>query len=80
VDMGCILNEEGRFCQRVIHAEANVLYQAAKFGIITLGATMYFWDSRDRDTPCSQCFPALVSAGIMQVINRHGKHTSLIVI
>jgi len=70
IEAGCLLNEEGRFCQRVIHAEANVLYQAAKFGIITLNATMYFWDSRDRGKPCSQCIPAIISAGISQVINR----------
>ncbi len=70
IEKGCILNEEGRFCQRVIHAEANVLYQAAKFGIITAGATMYFWDSRNRGQPCGQCLPAITSAGIEKVINR----------
>jgi len=75
IEEGCILNEQGRFCQRVIHAEANVLYQAAKFGIVTLDATMYFWDSRDRLRPCYQCLPAIISAGIKQVIDRHGSVT-----
>ncbi len=70
LEAGCITNDEGRFCTRVIHAEANVLYQCAKFGILSAGSAMYFWDSRDRDVPCNQCYPALVSAGISRIINR----------
>lgn len=74
-DEGCLLNEDGRFCRRVIHAETNVLYQAAKFGIVTLGATMYFWDSRNRLRPCDQCLPAIISVGIAQVIDRNNNVT-----
>lgn len=70
IDEGCLLNEEGRFCKRVIHAEANVLYQAAKFGIVTSGTTLYFWDSRNRGIPCPQCLPALIASEISVVINR----------
>ncbi len=70
IDVGCILNEEGRNCRRVIHAEANVLHQAARFGISCEGAVMYFWDSRKRSSPCSLCMPAIISAGIIAVVNR----------
>jgi len=77
IDEGCILNDEGRFCSRVIHAETNVLYQCAKFGIESAGATMYFWDSRDRDEPCGSCLPAIVSTGIIQIINRRFQITEV---
>jgi len=36
---------------------------------------MYFWDSRDRLRPCDQCLPAIISSGIIKVIDRNGNVT-----
>jgi len=77
IDVGCILNSEDRNCQRVIHAEANVLHQAARFGISCEGAVMYFWDSRNRPSPCGLCMPAIVSAGIITVVNSDLEYTEV---
>lgn len=45
------------------HAERNVVYQAAKLGIPTLGATMYvpWW-------ACSDCARAIIQAGVKRVV------------
>ena len=47
----------------IIHAEKNALFNAAKNGASTEGATAYVtWP------PCSQCASALIQAGIAKVI------------
>lgn len=51
------------------HAERNVIYKAANFGIMTKGLTMYMpW------LPCSECARAIVQSGIDSLIS----HTSMI--
>jgi dCMP deaminase len=47
----------------IIHAEKNAIFNAAKNGALTEGATAYVtWP------PCSQCAAALVQAGITKVV------------
>lgn len=47
----------------VEHAERNVIYQAAKRGVVTEGATLYCpWFS------CTDCARAIIQAGIYRVI------------
>jgi dCMP deaminase len=49
--------------QTIIHAEKNALFNAAKNGASTEGATAYVtWP------PCTQCASALIQAGITKVI------------
>lgn len=48
---------------QVIHAEQNVIAFAAKFGIPTLGCTMYTTLS-----PCDTCAKLLIQAGIFKVV------------
>jgi len=49
-------------CVRTVHAEANAIMQAAKFGISTKGAVCYVnW------FPCLNCLKLLISAGIAKV-------------
>lgn len=50
-------------CVRTIHAEANALVQAAKFGIPVEGATIY-----TRFEPCYACAMLIVGAGISRVV------------
>jgi dCMP deaminase len=45
------------------HAEANVVYNAARAGTALLGATLY-----TTSHPCKECAKAIVQAGIEEVI------------
>lgn len=56
------LMEDGH-CVRTVHAEINVISQAARFGIATEGATLYC-----NYSPCWPCFKTILSAGIIKVI------------
>jgi dCMP deaminase len=47
-----------------VHAEMNVLIQAARFGISLDGATMFVTSP----TPCRECSKAIVNAGIIEVV------------
>ena len=45
------------------HAERNAIYNAARFGAVTEGCTMYcLWP------PCSDCARAIIQAGITKLI------------
>jgi dCMP deaminase len=47
----------------VVHAEINAIFNAAKNGTTTEGATIYVtWP------PCTQCASALIQAGISEVV------------
>ena len=48
-------------CERAIHAEANAIYAAAKFGIKLTKAIMYCTDS-----PCIKCAEAILQSGITE--------------
>lgn len=49
-------------CKRAVHAEANAIAFAAKYGIATDGATMVSTDS-----PCLECARLIINAGIKEV-------------
>jgi deoxycytidylate deaminase len=53
---------ENGHCVRTIHAERAVLYNAAKFGIVTYNATMF-----SVLKPCYECSKALIAAGISTI-------------
>lgn len=47
----------------VEHAERNVIYKAAKYGIATIGSTLYCpWFA------CADCGRAIIQAGIVEVV------------
>lgn len=48
-----------KVCTRTVHAEANAIAFAARFGIRTNGAFMYGTDS-----PCMDCAKLIIQAGI----------------
>ena len=54
-------------CVRTVHAEANALAQAARFGVRLEGGTAYV-----NTYPCWPCFRLLANAGITAVIFRDG--------
>lgn len=54
-------------CVRTVHAEQNVLAQAAKLGHSTLGSTLYSTMS-----PCRTCAMLMVTAGIDSVTSLFG--------
>lgn len=67
LDVGCDLQVlHGReSCQRAVHAEANAVFNAAREGVATLGATLYVTAA-----PCLKCVDTIVQAGIAHVIWR----------
>ena len=48
-----------------IHGEKNCLLSAARNGVLTKGTTIYL---NTEITPCSQCFGALINAGVKEVV------------
>jgi len=61
-EVGCDLDNNGA-CIRTVHAEANVVAFAAKYGIPTAGATLY-----TTIAPCYACAKLLVNAGVTRVV------------
>lgn len=59
-DVGCWLEDD--HCLRSVHAEANAIATAARFGVVLDGATAYITIS-----PCTRCSMLLKSAGISDV-------------
>lgn len=61
IDEGCsVVNGH---CIRTIHAEQNALFQCAKFGVSTKGATCYV-----THLPCLLCAKSLIQSGIVKVV------------
>jgi len=58
---GCIKDINGK-CQRVVHAEANCIAQAAKLGHETYNTILY-----STHLPCFRCLQLCISAGIMKI-------------
>ncbi|MFZ6035477.1 MAG: deoxycytidylate deaminase [Patescibacteria group bacterium] len=58
--------EESCVC---IHAEQNVIIQAAYLGLSTKGATLF-----STTNPCSSCAKMLINAGIVRVVCRMEHH------
>lgn len=68
-EAGCVV--AGGHCQRAIHAETNAVAQAAKFGIAINGATLYYWDSLERDAEsCIKCSQVMEAAGIIRTLGK----------
>lgn len=53
--------EDGH-CIRTVHAEANAILQAAKYGIPIVGADIYVTAS-----PCWDCFKLIANVGIKKI-------------
>lgn len=62
LDVGCDVSEFSG-CLRTVHAEANALAFAARFGIATEGTDLYCTHS-----PCGNCAKLIINAGISRVI------------
>lgn len=65
LDNGCIIGKDGG-CIRTVHAEANAIIKAAKYGKAVNGATMYCTHS-----PCKVCASFIINAGIKRVVYRN---------
>lgn len=50
-------------CVTAVHAEENVLYFAARYGVSTLGSSLYVTHN-----PCIKCARGLVNAGVSEVV------------
>ena len=65
-EMNVPSGERHELC-RAVHAEQNLICQAALHGISLAGATLYCTNQ-----PCSICAKLIVNAGIKQVIYKDG--------
>lgn len=60
----CIHNEQDiNGCEIATHAEENAIFFAARYGLSTLGATLYA-----TVMPCARCARAVINAGIVTVV------------
>ncbi len=73
LDVGCLREQEGipsgerhELC-RGIHAEQNVIIQAAHYGVSIEGASLYC-----TNLPCVICSKMLINAGIREIYYREG--------
>lgn len=62
-EVGCDVPDEHSGCQRILHAEANVIAFAARHGIRTEGAVLYCTAG-----PCPKCAQLILSAGIVEIV------------
>jgi dCMP deaminase len=63
--IGVVDSNKSDYCKSV-HAEINVISQAAKHGISIEGSTLYITLA-----PCYNCFKALVNSGVKKVFYEH---------
>lgn len=78
LDVGCLREELGvasgerhELC-RGLHAEQNVIIQAAYHGVSIKGATIYC-----TNLPCSICSKMLINAGIRDIVYQEGYADSM---
>jgi dCMP deaminase len=78
LDVGCLREEleipsgERHELCRGLHAEQNVIIQAAYHGVSVKGATLYC-----TNLPCSICSKMLINAGICDIIYKEGYADSM---
>src|SRR3989344_8912711 len=69
IDVGCdliVITEEETHCKKAIHAEANVILKAAKYGISTNNCDMYIYADPYMKC-CWRCKQILRNSGISVV-------------
>lgn len=62
LDVGCDVSEPPG-CSRTVHAEANAIAFAARYGISTAGTALYCTHS-----PCGNCAKLIINAGVTRLI------------
>ena len=60
-EIGCLM--DNGHCVRTVHAEANAILQAARYGVSIDKAHIYVTAS-----PCWDCFKLIANAGIVRVL------------
>lgn len=60
---------ESQHCDRTLHAEENAILQAAEFGIIIKGATLYC-----SMVPCARCAMRIIRVGLKRVVAKKRYH------
>jgi len=63
IDVGCELDPTTGGCIRTVHAEANAIAFAARYGISTENTDLYCTHS-----PCGSCAKLIINAGISQLV------------
>ncbi len=58
------LNNRDEKLLRTVHAEANIVAQAARNGVSLMGSTVYIYPF----LPCSNCAALMIQAGVSRVV------------
>lgn len=61
---GCVI--EDNHCVRAVHAEINILAQAARHGTNLNNSTVF-----TTHFPCRRCFQAMINSGVSLILYRH---------
>ncbi len=73
-EMHLVVNEDGtksEHCIRTIHAEQNAIAQAARFGAVLQGSTIYC-----KMVLCYTCAKLVIATGIERVVAQNDYHAS----
>lgn len=62
---GCVI-DEANHCINAVHAELNLIANAARHGVCLIGCTVYCTHE-----PCNKCLPVLINAGVENVIYKN---------
>ena len=71
-EMHTVIHDDGkqtRHCIRTSHAELNAIANAARFGVVLEGSTLYA-----HMTPCYVCAKMIINAGIKRVVCNKDYH------
>lgn len=68
-DLSERLSDRDQKLLRTVHAEANIVAQAAQHGTSLQNATVYIWPF----LPCNACCALLIQAGITRIVAPTGK-------
>jgi dCMP deaminase len=65
LDAGCQVGPDGG-CTRTVHAEANAIAVASRYGTRTDGAELYCTHA-----PCNHCAKLIINAGVSRLVYEH---------
>ena len=70
IDVGCFMDEHMEHCIRVVHAEANLIAQAAKTRGGAGGCDVYIWCNKHIENSCRNCYQLMKAAGVRNIYVR----------
>ncbi len=70
IDVGCFMDVHNEHCIRVLHAETNLIAQAAKRNGGADGCDVYIYANRHIEKSCHNCYQIMKAAGVVNIYVR----------